>query len=335
MSYTWVEERLKNAPRRIRLSCSKFDFNDISYNIVTQRIKTHNRLNICYGELEGSDGLIKQIVVKIYEQNGPHTDTDLFIGLIDEIEAHTKIELTIGFDGYQSHMLYWFATKHGIGIIFNDLGYPLDKIDMLQFDLKTKKLMCLQLVLQINYLQTNNIYHGDIKPPNICVRPDGNVALIDFGIAYFETSYNKPFVSQIYYDTTITSGSPEYAQIYRKQKNDEPFPKELFDKSQHWALAGLIFGILIDNPKLYFSKSFELIKTFKLPNENLEIGNLSKRFSYFNEEFSNCIKKFIEAKLPPIYHKFKPIILNMFEYDHTKRAGLDVIIEQIKAIDLE
>lgn len=336
MSYSWVEKRIKNIPRRIKIIYSEFNYNDISYGIITNKIKSHNDLDILYGKLIGSDNSNKQIVIKIYEQNGSSVSTDLYVGLLEEIELHSNIEKLIGYESYPSHMLYWFATKHKIGIIFDDLGIQLDQIDLTKFDFKIKKNMILQLLGQVNYLQKSNIYHGDLKPPNICVDSNGEISLIDFGISYLELNYNKLSLTHIYYNTTLTSGSPEYAQIYLEQKANNPFPKELFDKSQHWALGGLILGILINDPKIYFFKTLEIINKLKLRNENLEINNLERRFRYFNEIFSDCIKQFINLKLlecPEYCDKFKPIILNMFEFDHKERDKLDIVIKQIEKID--
>jgi len=254
---------------------------------------------------------------------------------LDEIEVHAEIEKRIGYSSYPSHMLFFFATKQGIGIIFDNLGLQLDKTNLYMFDFKIKKLMILQLLLQVNCLQKNNIYHGDLKPPNICISVDGKLSLIDFGIAYIESTNDNTFeLSNIHYNTTITSGSPEYKLIYEQQESKSPFPKELFDKSELWAIGGLIIGILLNDATIYFNKSLELLNLLKFPNENLETSDLSTRFSYFNQNFCDCIKQFINFNLSDCYDQFKPIILNMFEFDHTKRETLENIIKQIELIDL-
>jgi len=329
MSYSWVEESIEKIPRRIYLLNCKFDFNNISYTITVDKIKSHNKLNICYGKLIGSDGSDKQIVIKMYEQSNSQFDQDTFTNLLDEIELHGKIEEKIGYLSYSSHMLFFFATEQNIGIIFDNLGSQLDKINLNIFNFVTKKQMILQLLQQINFLQINDIFHGDIKPQNICVSLDGKLSLVDFGISYCKSYFDN---KETFYNTTWTSGSPEYGLIYCKQKAGDPYPKELFDKSQHFALAGLIFGILLNDPDIYFSKSLQLVNMLKSPNENLEILNLERRFRYFNEKFSLEIKQFIESKIPEQHSEFTPILLNMFEFNYELRSSLDTIIKQIELI---
>ncbi len=332
MDFSHGCDRIANAPRRINISKCKFTYQDIQYEVVIKKVKSHNNLKICYGDLNSNGEFNKKIVIKTYEPNDLFDFNQGFYDeLVDEIDNHSKIESKIGYSNYFSHMLFHYWTDTYIGIIFDDFGTTLESIDLFDYSLKSKILIILQLIKQINFLQENEIYHGDLKPANVCITSDGQAVLIDFGIGYL-----KDFYSNTIYNTTITSGSPEYMGIHLNYLSKKQYPKELFDKSQHFAISGLIFGILINNPKLYFSKCLNVLNLLKDPNENLRHLNFTNRFKYFNEKFSTIICEFIEEELEknPSLTQFKPILLNMFEYDYKKRSSLNLIIEQIEQINI-
>lgn len=332
MNYLRIEKILENIPRRINMFQSKFNFNDISYNVKILKFKEHNKLNIYYAELQSNvDKPNRQIIVKMYEELNKSIDEDIYMGLLDEIDAHWKIEKSIGYDSYPSHMLFYFVSLRGIGIIYDYLGCTFENVNLKQYNFKIKKQMILDLLSQVDLLQKNDIYHADLKPQNICIGNNGQLTLIDFGICYFKSYYTN---NESLYDTTITCGSPEFASIYLNDISRNTFPKEMFDKSQYFALGGLILGILLDEPNIYFTKSFEILNNLKHPNDNLEVSNLEKRFNYFNLDFCEKIKQFINLKLSEPYSDFKSIILNMFEYDFNSRLSIDLIITQIEKIDL-
>ena len=60
-----------------------------------------------------------------------------------------------------------------------DSRYPFHKNEMVKWGM--------QICSALNYLHNQNppIIHGDIKPANIMVTPDGNVCLIDFNISFY------------------------------------------------------------------------------------------------------------------------------------------------------
>jgi serine/threonine protein kinase len=346
--------KIANAPRRVHMTRCKFMYQENSYEVLVDKIISHNYIKICFAVLYINNRFSKRVVIKTYEPlsfrstrtsgtkrtsgaldySPEEFDPDLYSGLIDEIEIHTIIESKIGYSKYYSHMLFHYWTDKSIGIIYDDFGDTLCKTNMSMYSLGAKKKMLLQLINQINFLQQNEIYHGDLKPANICVTSNGDIVLIDFGIGYFKEFYCDTKL-KTKYNTTITSGSPEYISIYLGYSAGKEYPKELFDKSQHFAIGGLIFGILVGNPELYFSKCYKIINLLKKSNEDLENLNPANRFKYFNEEFSKTICDFIskEFESKPELHSFKPIILNMFEYDYNKRLDLEEIINQIQKID--
>jgi serine/threonine protein kinase len=329
-------EKIANAPRRINISRCEFNYENRSYHLVLHKVKSHNKIKIYFGDLYINGELSKQIVVKAYESLSLDLfDLDIYSGLVEEIQIHSMIESKIGYSNYNSHMLFHFCTETCIGIIYDYFGTTLDKTDLSKYSLKSRILMVLQLINQINFLQQNDIYHGDLKPPNICITPNDEIVLIDFGIGYLKEFYCD-YKLQIKYNTNVAAGSPEYNSIYLEYHAGKEYPKELFDKSQHFAIGGLIYEILISNPSIYFKKCCKIMNMLKSPNENLENLNLPNRFKYFNQDFCKIICDFISQELDtkPELQFFKPIILNMFEYDYKKRLNLEEIIQQIQKIEL-
>ncbi|MFA9465108.1 MAG: serine/threonine-protein kinase [Velocimicrobium sp.] len=101
------------------------------------------------------------------------------------------------------------------GRSFEDLltkeGYTFSKADIYKIGGKLLEL--------IEILHNNNIVHQDIRPPNIILKPNNEVALIDFGLARFIDSdkYTKEidywfigdFLIHLYYSTYIDSDLPD------------------------------------------------------------------------------------------------------------------------------
>ena len=84
---------------------------------------------------------------------------------------------------------------------------------------KTKKLQRYNLIIQIGrglaYLHENNIIHQDIKPENILVSKNGEVKIIDFGLARYNRL--RILTRNRFIDGTPTYMSPE--QIRKKHRD--------------------------------------------------------------------------------------------------------------------
>jgi len=101
------------------------------------------------------------------------------------------------------------------GDVFNDLlmqeGYTFSKADIYKFGS--------QLLELIEILHHNNVVHQDIRPPNVILQANNELALIDFGLARFidNDTYTKDidywflgdFLIHLYYSTYIDSNLPD------------------------------------------------------------------------------------------------------------------------------
>ncbi|TFK80508.1 kinase-like protein [Polyporus arcularius HHB13444] len=68
---------------------------------------------------------------------------------------------------------------------------------------KEIKLLCAEMLLSVWDLQRNQVVHGDIKPDNFLVRPDGRVVLSDFG---FATTPPSPLTPEKFLQWKTTRG---------------------------------------------------------------------------------------------------------------------------------
>lgn len=108
-----------------------------------------------------------------------------------------------------------YQLEYMEGSVFEDLltteGYTFRKADIYKIGG--------QLVELIEILHHNNIVHRDIRPPNIILKANNELALIDFGLARFidNDKYTKDidywligdFLIHLHYSTYINSDLPD------------------------------------------------------------------------------------------------------------------------------
>jgi len=248
---------------------------------------------------------------------------------------------------FRCNILYYYIKNANsincieYGMFFDYLGETLEKFNISSLDISTKIKLIIDLLQQCIELNNLSLYHSDIKPDNICIQcldqntSEYQLSLIDYGILYGKKEYNNVFE----YNSTITSGSPEYYNINKLMENNSIlFRKDLFDKSQHFAVAGIIFGIIIDNPYLYFNELYKNIKNnIKYSKINFDECDILIRFSPFKDPILlDGIKQFILDKLNKLnkingfcikedYDFVKDIIMNMLQIKHNERLSFDEI----------
>ena len=331
------EVKFKQIPK-IEIINNLFRYAEEEYNLILINIIANKNLLIEKYFLFKNGKFFKKVICKkwIYTNRlSQEANKEQFIMLLDEIQNHIFIENSN--IKYDSKILYYFFDNNQIGIFFEFLGDTLSKFNLSRVSIKNKITMIIDFLEQCITLHNHNIYHSDIKPINICVnlRNISNIPseqiiihrlkLIDYGIAYseFEYIHNKP------YDTTISSASPEYLKIQLYDKNND-FPKELFDYSEHYAIAGIILGVFLNKPSFLFSQSCKLmLKYANVSNyDYFDKCHMNDRFKCFTEEFSIELQNIISDKInnsDETIYWIKPIILNMLEYDYKNRKSLEDI----------
>lgn len=70
-----------------------------------------------------------------------------------------------------------------------------DQLVKNNYTLKQKILILSSLAETVAYLHANNVVHGDIAPQNVMLQPDGSLKLIDFGLAYVNSSATTSIMS--------------------------------------------------------------------------------------------------------------------------------------------
>ena len=90
-------------------------------------------------------------------------------------------------------------------------GEQIDRYcDQRQLDVPTRIRLFLQVLDAVAAAHANLIVHRDLKPSNVLVRKDGEVKLLDFGIAKLIEAENNP-AQQTAFTLSGTALTPEYA----------------------------------------------------------------------------------------------------------------------------
>jgi hypothetical protein len=90
-------------------------------------------------------------------------------------------------------------------------GEQIDRYcDQRQLDVPTRIRLFLQVLDAVAAAHANLIVHRDLKPSNVLVRKDGDVKLLDFGIAKLIEAENNP-AQQTAFTLSGTALTPEYA----------------------------------------------------------------------------------------------------------------------------
>jgi hypothetical protein len=344
--------------REIKIDC----FNDFTYLDKKYKLKFIKNLyhkkyiivklyKLYEYEITNTYNFIKDVVCKIIYKstiddntNNEEYDNDYIDFFYAEIEYHLFLENHM--KNFQSNVLFYYINNKNnknlkeYAIFFDYLGETLEKFDTRKLDFTNKIKLVLDLLEQCIELNKLSLYHSDIKPENICIqrinentnqdinKSEYKLSLIDFGILYGE----KEYFNLCDYNTTITLGSPEYYDInYGMNKKNKLFPKNIFDKSQHFAVAGIIFGIFVNNTNLYFNEVCKIIFN-KSEYSNLTFNkddNILFRFAPFkNPIIIESIKNFILSSkiledFKEEYDFIKNILINMLDTNYNKRLTFE------------
>ncbi|DBA01339.1 TPA: hypothetical protein N0F65_001578 [Lagenidium giganteum] len=152
-------------------------------------------------------------------------------------------------------------------------------------DMARVRFYAAQIVLALCHLHACDIVYRDLKPDNIMIDEDGNIALVDFGLS-------KTNVSQLSGARTM-AGSPAYtAPELLKPKRTRDYGKAV----DWWCLGILIYEMLLA----------------KRPFHHLNVSVLYKLIE------KDPVKFPPKAAIPP---EAKSLILGLLDKDPTKRLG--------------
>lgn len=152
-------------------------------------------------------------------------------------------------------------------------------------DIARVRFYAAQIVLALCHLHACDIVYRDLKPDNIMIDEDGNIALVDFGLS-------KTNVSQLNGARTM-AGSPAYtAPELLKPKRSRDYGKAV----DWWCLGILIYEMLLA----------------KRPFHHLNVSVLYKLIE------KDPVKFPPKASIPP---DAKSLIVGLLEKDPTKRLG--------------
>lgn len=183
-----------------------------------------------------------------------------------------------------------------IKIIFEKADMDLkDYIQKHTITQKKKKEIMKQLLIGLEYLQSFNIIHGDIKPSNILVFK-GDVKYTDFNL------------SSIYLEDGIVSRRL-YTMTYRPPEISE---KRATLKSDIWALGCTFFEIYYGYEYFNYSKDkkfFHIKNSYENKEENLLFNDLIKNMICSDENLRFCVENiknhsyFLKEKFPDFSFK--------------------------------
>lgn len=88
-----------------------------------------------------------------------------------------------------------YILEYMEGKVFDDLVYK----ENLEFNRRDIFKVCHKLLDIIEILQINNVAHRDIRLPNVILKEDNSLALIDFGLAKFIDNRSNLKVSDFWY----------------------------------------------------------------------------------------------------------------------------------------
>ncbi|KAJ3490020.1 hypothetical protein NLI96_g1715 [Meripilus lineatus] len=167
------------------------------------------------GKLDGRRVAIKRM--RVYQRTTSDEKDNLDKILCKEVLILSQLSHPniLPFYGIDVHS---FNGKPALVSLFLKRGHVMEYLKGKESDELVQQL-CTGILMGLQYLHTNNIVHGDLRPPNILIDDDGRVKLSDFGLANFADSTLR--------STSNPEGgaqSPEqYTENYRPSKEADVF----------------------------------------------------------------------------------------------------------------
>ncbi len=238
--------------------------------------------------------LDRRVALKVVSQNnkGDHDDADLIRRFMQEARTLAKVNhpniVTI-------HAIDNSSASQYIAMEFVDGVSLKEFLDEYSMPTEIALFLFEQILSGIKRLHEHNIIHRDLKPSNILIRADGQIKILDFGIA-------KSFDGHVNTNPGVAVGTPPYMAPELRSF------KPASNRSDFWSLGAIFFECLTGKLLVLFleGNEFKFSKTdLKQIPEDMRaiIGSMSAptpedRYGNSNEIIDD-IQRFRESKGPP------------------------------------
>ncbi|BAE81738.1 serine/threonine protein kinase [Chlamydia felis Fe/C-56] len=145
----------------------------------------------------------------------------------------------------------------------------------------------LQIAQALEYLHSRGILHRDIKPENILITPQGEIKLIDFGLAASSSMANDPY--------PVCLGTPSYMSPEQRQGD------KISENSEIYSLGLIAYELILGN---------------------LALGKVI--LSLVPERMSKILAKALQPSPKDRYASMKEFLIDLYKYRHGEDLQKDI-----------
>ncbi|KAF2107817.1 kinase-like domain-containing protein [Lophiotrema nucula] len=172
-----------------------------------------------------------------------------------------------------------------------------------------------QLVEALQYLSKHDIWHGDIKPDNVLVDENENVALTDFTQAFATCATASP---EVRFKTRGRSDSKFSLDEDAESTTPEENVTEVMGVPTSWS-----------HERIMRSEVYSLGRTMYLICEGMSMIDIYRTVGWVN----------VDAKFPTVFGSesttpecLRPLIIRCVQEDANSRIGLDQLAEELTCV---
>ena len=135
------------------------------------------------------DSNLKKCIIKQLKEEMLKTTKEKLFYELEILKSLNDAKFPAFIEKLETKDIQAYVLEYISGTVFEDLlldeAYSFSRVQI--FKIAT------QLLEIISILQENNIVHRDIRPPNVILKANGNIVLIDFGLARYidDKKYTK------------------------------------------------------------------------------------------------------------------------------------------------
>jgi serine/threonine protein kinase len=311
------------------------------YNILNQTYQEYNIEHVGYTQdslvyyLESTRKNKNKLIIKCFKLQKDSYEYDVNLKLINKENEVSGLIQPLNVTIID---LSYLKENSELKICF--IEYPFYKYDLESYLEKNPRLSLsskLKLIKQIengiNHLHSIGYYHGDLKPKNICISEDGQIAkIIDYGLCDKIDNVE----AKLFWKNTLYSASPfqlfrhlqeypdyknkyyeKYVSIFTKKYNKDiywTFGKNAVKEStikNDWFGVGLLIYYILSGGKNFFltTNSKYTIKNNSMDDDAIE-ETFKNGYDFLNNPTDYC--KNIKIKNSEYYEKY--ILQNILEH---------------------